>query len=182
MEKKRRRKKYFIEPEFQRRYIAIIVLVSFILSSIMISFVLLVFTNKTMLAKMLEMFDVEVPYQLFFPSLIVAAAIGLIIVGILALFISHRIAGPLYRLKREIREIGEGDFSKVITLRKNDEFQDLAEVLNDALEKTRQRLASLEEVKKSLEEIERKCSRGKMKSKVKEVRSTVEEICSNFKM
>jgi HAMP domain-containing protein len=58
---------------------------------------------------------------------------GILFVGIVSLIYSHRIAGPIYRLKKSIEALQEGKEIGCIKLRPADEFQDLA----DSLEKLR---------------------------------------------
>ena len=43
---------------------------------------------------------------------------------------SHRIVGPMNRLKQMLEAIGQGDFSQRITLRKGDALEDLAAAIN----------------------------------------------------
>lgn len=49
----------------------------------------------------------------------------LICVGLWAFIYSHRIAGPLYRIKKNIDELARGEDIPPVVLRKNDEFQEL---------------------------------------------------------
>ena len=60
-------------------------------------------------------------------SSIFAAAVGL--------HFSHKLAGPLYRFKMELLRIVDGDAFRPMVLREGDDFQDMAEVLNQALAK-----------------------------------------------
>jgi len=48
---------------------------------------------------------------------------------------SHKMGGPIYRFKAELERIRDGEPVRKITLRRGDEFQDVAVVLNEALEK-----------------------------------------------
>jgi nitrogen fixation/metabolism regulation signal transduction histidine kinase len=59
--------------------------------------------------------------------------LGMLFVGIMSLIYSHRIAGPIYRLKNSIEALQEGKEIDCIKLRPSDEFQDLA----DSMEKLR---------------------------------------------
>lgn len=60
-------------------------------------------------------------------------------VAVLSIFISHKIAGPMYRLERAIREIlDSNDDSRRVTLREGDEFHSLAEQINRLLERLAQ--------------------------------------------
>jgi signal transduction histidine kinase len=52
------------------------------------------------------------------------------IFGIISIFLSHKIAGPIYRLKHAIAELIGGNFGTKIRLRKWDDLQELAEQVN----------------------------------------------------
>ncbi|MFN3395547.1 MAG: HAMP domain-containing protein [Thermodesulfovibrionales bacterium] len=52
----------------------------------------------------------------------------------MSLFLSHRIAGPLYRFEISIEEIIKGNLSFRIKLRKKDEAKELAEAMNRMIE------------------------------------------------
>jgi HAMP domain-containing protein len=54
----------------------------------------------------------------------------LVFVGLLSLVYSHRIAGPLYRIKRCVEMLAEGKNMSPIRLRKHDEFKELAASLD----------------------------------------------------
>ncbi len=63
----------------------------------------------------------------------------LLCVGLWALIYSHRIAGPLYRIQKNIDEMARGEDIPPISLRKNDEFKDLAASLEKLRLKIRDR-------------------------------------------
>lgn len=68
--------------------------------------------------------------------LLINGLIYTVIVVVISIFISHKFAGPVYRLKKEIREMIEtGNIDKKIALRKGDELKDLVEVFNELIEK-----------------------------------------------
>ncbi len=50
----------------------------------------------------------------------------MLLVGLMSLVYSHRIAGPIFRLRRCARMLAEGKEVPPISLRKKDEFKDLA--------------------------------------------------------
>lgn len=64
-----------------------------------------------------------IPWVLILVSLILAAGI----------FISHRIAGPIYRFEKTAEEIKSGNLQTRVHLRWADEFKELAAKLNEAL-------------------------------------------------
>ena len=51
------------------------------------------------------------------------------------IIISHRLAGPIERLKKELEGIVKGDYSRRIKLRKNDDLKPVAEGINKLLDK-----------------------------------------------
>ena len=56
---------------------------------------------------------------------------GILILFLLSIFASHKIAGPLFRITKTAKAMGEGDFSIGLDkLRDGDEFGELAKALN----------------------------------------------------
>lgn len=56
------------------------------------------------------------------------------------LIYSHRIAGPVYRIKRVLRDLREGNPVEECRLRKRDEFHDLAEEVTQTILWVREKL------------------------------------------
>jgi len=59
-----------------------------------------------------------------------AVFIIILLFGFFSIFITHKIAGPVYRLKTRLQQIIEGDLASTVTLRKDDDFQELADSVN----------------------------------------------------
>jgi methyl-accepting chemotaxis protein len=68
------------------------------------------------------------------------------------LFLTRRLAGPLYRFEQTIKSILKGDLSIRIRLREKDEFQDLALLLNQAIVEIDHRLRAIEKKGHQIEE------------------------------
>jgi len=66
--------------------------------------------------------------------LIARMAFIAIMICFLSIFVSHKIAGPVYRLEESAKIIASGDLSKRIKLRQGDELQDLADAFNTMTE------------------------------------------------
>ena len=70
-----------------------------------------------------------------FPLPIILQLIMLILVsigfGIYSIFLSHRIIGPLVRLKRAMIELKEKGYTERITIRKGDYLTELIDIFND---------------------------------------------------
>lgn len=67
--------------------------------------------------------------------------LGFIVVFMVATFmalgfiLTHRIAGPMYRLRTELKKAVQGERVGKIQFRKDDEFQDLPELINEFIER-----------------------------------------------
>jgi nitrate/nitrite-specific signal transduction histidine kinase len=128
-----RRKIYLIRPGFQLRYTGIILMALFVSSVICISTTY--FSSITLLGEklanvypqgrlvaMLRQINMTITYRILFIVPLIA------LIGIM---LSHRIAGPAYRIERVLREIAKGNFDVNIKLRKYDELVGIARAVND---------------------------------------------------
>ena len=70
-------------------------------------------------------------FDLMWPVLTICILLIGIITIIYGMILSHTMAGPLYRLRIELKKMTEGDYSGAMTLRKNDAFQSLVEDVNN---------------------------------------------------
>ena len=77
-------------------------------------------------------------------QLLMGVAVAAVLLGHVALVVwlglvaSHKVAGPLYRFKKVMKEVADGDMSVRMKLRKGDQLDDVAEAFNemmDALER-----------------------------------------------
>ena len=73
--------------------------------------------------------------ELILPAILINNLIIIVIVSTIGLFYSHRIAGPAYRMVKDIDRVLEGERGVVVRLRKTDKLKDLAEKLNQLLKK-----------------------------------------------
>jgi methyl-accepting chemotaxis protein len=71
--------------------------------------------------------------------------IFLIITFMISIFVSHRIAGPLYKLKTFFRQNGDGKLSGELHFRQNDHFKDIAQEYNLMISKLRAELRGVRE-------------------------------------
>lgn len=70
-----------------------------------------------------------------------AAVLVLLVVGIgiAGILVTHKVAGPIFKMKRQIREVGEGKLKIPGKLRKGDELVDFFEAFNDMVVAWRKR-------------------------------------------
>lgn len=55
----------------------------------------------------------------------------LVVTFLICIFLSHRIAGPIYRIRKAMDEITRGNFEERVTFRKNDHFTELQDTFNE---------------------------------------------------
>jgi signal transduction histidine kinase len=79
--------------------------------------------------------------------LVLIFGIGILLIvaqiALLTVFFSHKLAGPIYRFEKACAGIVEGNYTEQIFLRKGDEMQNLARLLNDVMRLSGERLAAL---------------------------------------
>jgi len=63
----------------------------------------------------------------------------LMILAVFSVFLTHRIAGPIYKIKKTVRLICGGQSSERVVLRDHDEFQDLADEVNRLIDHFQQK-------------------------------------------
>ena len=126
-----KRKKKFIRKDIQLRLITIIISYLIIFSVILS----LIFLGPSVVSLLADVPHPERPaafkafltvYGNFWP----AAIFILYFIVILALSISHKIAGPIYRFEKAITAMEEGDLSQNIQLRKGDYFFSMMDRIN----------------------------------------------------
>jgi sensor histidine kinase YesM len=72
--------------------------------------------------------------------LILMQAVMLTITFLISIFMSHKIAGPLYKLRRYFQEVRAGKLDQKLSFRKNDYFQELVPDYNSMMETIRHRI------------------------------------------
>ena len=70
--------------------------------------------------------------------MLISLPITLFVIWFAALELSHRIAGPVYRLEKELNDRLDGKKTGPIKLREKDELKTLADKINQLIERSRQ--------------------------------------------
>ena len=158
-----RRKRYIINKSFQLRYAAMTIILMIVVSVIL--FGIIYISIWSMLIEGFEgtgaslvldrlLADLNI---ILFQRILIIVFVGMLTVGAIVILVVHRLAGPIYRLKKTLGSIGEGNLPAPIKFRKKDEIHDLAVAVNKMLTglKTMQMSNSqlLEETISSLEKI-----------------------------
>lgn len=144
-----RRRKFFINKEFQSKFIikfCLLIILACILFGSLIYFLSFrttttAFENSRLVIKSTA--DYLLPL-LAFTSLITIIVIGLAMI-IVTLFISHKIAGPAYRFEKVTSAIAGGDLSLNVRLRSKDQLQPMANSLDEMVKKLRLEILKIKE-------------------------------------
>lgn len=70
-----------------------------------------------------------------------------------SLISSHKIAGPVYVIVRQMEKLAEGDLTARVRLRKKDTFQDEAVMINNCIEALHERLHEVKKIATELEQL-----------------------------
>lgn len=136
-----RRKQYLINQDFQFRYIGLFVglaAIIFLIFSITTRHYINLNLNPLIESGMLtppvltELIHVEKNF--LSKNLLTVFLILISIMTLGGVFVTHRIAGPLFALKRRMQEIShQGLSDRKLHVRRTDEFQDLIETFNEMI-------------------------------------------------
>jgi hypothetical protein len=72
-------------------------------------------------------------------ALVGALAFLVVVIGCFGIWFTHKIAGPIYKMKILLRQVGDGKLVFHGKLRKGDELQDFFEVFSSMVDKLRER-------------------------------------------
>ncbi|MFA5145723.1 MAG: methyl-accepting chemotaxis protein [Candidatus Omnitrophota bacterium] len=151
-----RRKQYFIEKEFQVKFILKFCALVAVGGLLFIGILYFLLMQSTTVSIVNSRVVVRTTADFILPVLVQTVVIVTIIVSLatiaVTLFISHKIAGPLYRFKKALQELENGDFSSDFRLRHLDQLQELAGVFNSMVKKIREELKELKDNSVSLKD------------------------------
>ena len=182
----RQRKKYFIKPGFQSRLTAIMILLVIIVANLVGGLTYLcshegldrLFTDEYKLP-----IEVNQLTRVLLPGVLISELVSIFIVAFLCIKITHTIAGPVYRMERVARGIGEGDLTNFIKLRQRDELKDLADSMNEMTMGLRNKIVSLKEstmeVKEGIESVKNSKDTTKLDDVLVKLNS-IEETLQSF--
>ncbi|MBI4355346.1 MAG: HAMP domain-containing protein [Candidatus Omnitrophica bacterium] len=125
-----RRRHYLVNKEFQIRFTRNII--SYMMLVVLVASGVVYFAFWYTINKLGIVLD-ELIVAIFVSvgvALMAEAIFVLPLVVVASIFLTHTVAGPLVRIKRVLSQMGQGNFSQRISLRKGDELGDLAETVN----------------------------------------------------
>src|SRR5262245_590423 len=117
--KQRRFRHLLLDRRFQLKYTAMIVGIASAVCGVLGVFLLDMIRENSRMLKLEAEFDEVLQAQLaesdaqVLAVLVGAFVLFLIVLGFLSVFITHRMAGPIFVMGRYVRELGEGKLPKV---------------------------------------------------------------------
>lgn len=150
----RRRRQYLIEKGLQSRIIRqfVWIVVASIVLSHLVSIGFLKFRewfgpSGQDLMYLTNSLDEKVAFTqtltLLWLPLLISLVTGIALVMIFGMFYSHRIAGPIFNLKRMLTQVGEGRMDVVMRLRRRDELKDVETAFNQMMKKLNEQFDQL---------------------------------------
>ena len=180
-----RRRIYFIEKGFQFWFI--IRFCFLVIAGALITMALLYFfANKTTTVsfentKAVVKSTADFIFPVLIQTLIIVSVVVAIFAIMLTLYVSHKIGGPVYRFKKELELIEQGDFSSEFRIRRKDQFQDLAQLLNSVKKKLRDELTGIKEELKELESAVNSLPGGEGKNTLSQVIVKLQQRLQKFR-
>jgi len=109
--------------------------------------------------------------------LLILGGINAVVTMVASVFMTYTLGGPLYRLKADMQKIGDGDLMTHIQLRDGDEYQDMAESINDSVEQLRRAMQGIQSQVAKLHELH---VEGEEKEKLKQAIGNIETELDYF--
>lgn len=142
-----KRRTYFIERQFQTKFILKFCALVAVGGLLTIGILYFLSMRSTTVSIVNSRVVVRSTADFLLPVLLQTVLIVTVLVSIatiiVTLFVSHKIAGPLYRFKKVMQVLAEGDFSSEFHIRHLDQLQDVADTFNEMIRKIRQELGQL---------------------------------------
>jgi len=125
------RKKFFIDKQLQTKFILYTILLLMLYTLIFVAILFVPYfihlsSNYPLKAQAEAASMVLSLHKSIWPAL----AFVVLFLGVLSIFVSHKVAGPIYRLKRSMNEIAAGSIDMDIKFRRRDQLHDLAASVN----------------------------------------------------
>lgn len=176
MENRKRRKNYFIKRKFQAGFI--VKFCGLLVAASMLSGIIIYMMSGKAVTTAFEnsRLVVKSAADFILPAVFSSGLAAVVIMGVAAImvtmYVSHRIAGPLYRMEKDIQEVAGGNLNKRFGLRSTDELKALAESLDAMVTGLRQNIGA---VKTAASELEKELA-GEAKEKAEKLRKALDKF------
>ena len=126
-----KRRKFIIDRHFQLKYILLVI---FMLLLYTIFFVVTLFLPQLLPfifnSPVKEQVQAAEILLLYHKNVWPAVFIVIPLFGFFSIFVTHKIAGPVYRLKQKLEQMTTWNLNTTLALRNGDDLQDLADCVN----------------------------------------------------
>lgn len=128
-----KRRRFYVHP-IQKRYAFLTAILLAAYTFMIVLFLLLPPAMKLISGQSLEeKAQAAMQYIILGERIWPAIAISISILAIISVYITHKLAGPIYRFEKTAKDVINGDLSVRIRLRKKDDLKDLANLFNQLL-------------------------------------------------
>lgn len=168
-----RRRHYYINKRFQRDFILKFCALALV-GSIISGYIIYMMSRATVTTTFENSrLTIKSTADYILPAVFLATAIVIVLVGIatvfITLFTSHKIAGPLYRIEKDIDEVTSGNLKVLFHLRSGDEIKPIVARLNAMVESLRHRVADIKAIVNELDT-------EKNQEKIKRLKDAVDKL------
>ncbi len=125
-----KRRTVFIKKAFQGRFIVSVLLMIMLFGLCSAGMIYWLISSDLQSQSQAAHVNIASTWERLGLSILIGNAVAIFLAGIptifVVLYISHKIAGPLYRFEKICEQVGNGNFDAVTPLREHDQLQDLA--------------------------------------------------------
>jgi signal transduction histidine kinase len=143
-----RRKNYYIDKDFQSKFILKFCGLVTLGSVLIIAGLYILAQVATTVSIVNARVVVTSAADFILPLLVQTVLVVTLIVGgaaaAITLFVSHKIAGPLFRFRQICKELASGNFTNQVCLRKGDQLHAFAGEFNDMIAAVRNHVKTME--------------------------------------
>ena len=144
-----KRKQIYIKKDFQTRFIIRFLLILLLGGAISIGLIMFntqgtltsAFVNSKLV---IQSTALAILPSVIFTTIITTLVLGIIVV-LVTLVVSHKIAGPMYRFEKDIDRVAAGDLKHRIHIRQGDQFQEMVTALNTMITELNRNLSDIRE-------------------------------------
>jgi len=134
-----RRRHYIVDKNLQFNFSLLLIMIGLI-NAAFFGFIFYFYSQHT--AIMYQPLLIESAIQenvirtgtnLFWATILIGGIFECVLIILLGIFFSHRIAGPLFKIQRTLNEVKDGRYPGLIKLRKDDLLKGFAETVNEMI-------------------------------------------------
>ncbi|MFH1282108.1 MAG: hypothetical protein ABII27_00405 [bacterium] len=122
---------YIIKRGFQLRYTRLLItMLAIFCALIVINSIVFINTNSAIFSDIPAAREAIITFTKLLLIILVSFGAGL---ALYSIYVSHKVAGPMYRFEQVLSALCEGDLTVRSNIRKDDELKDFQEVINNTI-------------------------------------------------